>query len=262
MAGRNGVRTQNAAAEFTLPQGEIERLIGAAGSLRNRVLVELLAFTGLRREEAVNLDVEDLDLQRKRLVVREGKGGKSRVVPFSDRWAADVKGMLGKRQKGPLFLSTHGKGQRLNVRSVNHVVATAGKRAGLTNPNLTRKWKGINPHLLRHSFARYYLSQGGDLRKLSQILGHASVAITHAVYGTASDEEVNTEYARIMGGVFLSAPEPPQAPSPVQETTAAEEGTARRRPATRKAAPPAPRGEASDSRLTMEAFQRDVMGRG
>jgi len=197
MAGRNGVKTQNGAAEFTLTQDETERLIGAAGNLRNRVLVELLAFTGLRREEAVNLDIEDVDLTRLRLVVCSGKGGKSRVVPFNDRWAADVKALCGKRQRGPVFLSTHGKGQRLDVRAVNYILTTAGKEAGLTNPNPRRV--GINPHLLRHSFARYYLAQGGDLRKLSQILGHESVAITHAIYGTASEEEIGAEYARIMG---------------------------------------------------------------
>jgi len=197
MAGRNGVKRQNEAAEFTLTQDEIERLIAAAGNLRNRTLIGLLYFTGLRREEAVNLDVEDVDLTRSRLVVREGKGGKSRVVPFNDRWAADVKALLGKRQKGPLFLSTHGKGQRLDVRAVNYVVESAGKKAGLTNPHPDRK--AINPHLLRHSFARYYLGQGGDLRKLSQILGHESVEITHRVYGSASEEEVGLEYGKIMG---------------------------------------------------------------
>jgi len=197
MGKANGGRKQNDAAEFTLTQDEVERLIKAAGSLRNRVLVELLAFTGLRREEAVNVDIEDVDCGRLRVVVKNGKGEKQRIVPISQRLAADVTALAGKRRKGPLFLSTHGKAQRLDVRAVNYVVADAGKRAGITNPNPNRK--DVNPHLLRHTFARHWLSAGGDLRKVSQVLGHESVEITHRVYGTASEEEVAGEYARIFG---------------------------------------------------------------
>jgi len=80
---------------------------------------------------------------------------------------------------------------------VNHIVARAGELANLKNPNPKRRQ--INPHLLRHSFARHYLSRGGDIRLVSQILGHQDVAITHSVYGTASQEEIQKEYDRIMG---------------------------------------------------------------
>jgi len=72
-----------------------------------------------------------------------------------------------------------------------------GAKAGISNPN--PRLVNINPHLLRHSFARHYLAKGGDLRKLSQLLGHANVAITHAVYGTASEEEMQDEYRTLMG---------------------------------------------------------------
>jgi site-specific recombinase XerD len=46
--------------------------------------------------------------------------------------------------------------------------------------------------------ARHYLAKGGDIRKLSQLLGHANVAITHAVYGTASEEEMQDKYRQLM----------------------------------------------------------------
>jgi len=190
-------KSQNQAAEFTLTREEIARLIDAAGSLRNRVLVEVLAYTGIRREEAVNLDIADVDASRLRLVVRAGKGDKARIVPITPHVAESVRALAGRRRAGALFLSTHGKVQRLDVRAVNYIIADAGKRAGLTNP--CPKRVNINPHLLRHSFARFYLSQGGDLRKVSQILGHESVEITHRIYGTASEEEIASEYADIMG---------------------------------------------------------------
>lgn len=195
MNGGNGSRKQNEASEFTLTQDEVRRLIEAAGIQRNRVLIEVLAFTGLRRAEAVALNVEDVDAVRLRAIVRDGKGEKSRIVPITQRLATDVKALAGKRKTGPVFLSTHGKNQRLDERAVNYIVADAGKRADITNPNPSRV--EVNPHLLRHTFARHWLSAGGDLRKVSQVLGHESVEITHRIYGTASEEEVADDYSRV-----------------------------------------------------------------
>ena len=189
------MKSQNQAAEFTLSEEEVQRLIEATTTFRNRVLIKTLYLTGMRREELCNLDVSDAQLDRNRFLIRHGKGDKSRIVPFADSLTGDLRALVGRRSKGPVFVSQ--RGGRLDPRTVNYIIEKAGKDANLTNPNPERKT--INPHLLRHSFARHYLHNGGRMHLLSQILGHANVSITHAVYGTASEEEIQEEYRRVMG---------------------------------------------------------------
>ena len=196
MVERRANNHQNKASEFCLGEEEIRRLIEAAPSLRDKVLVEVLYYAGLRREEACNLRIEDVDLQRHRIWVAAGKGGKSRFVPITEGVAQDLKRLIGRRRKGYVFTSQRSK--QLSPRTVNHIVAKVGKLAGVKNPN--PRLRHLNPHLLRHSFARHYLKRGGDLRKLSQILGHSSVVVTHSTYGTASEEEIADEYRRLMSG--------------------------------------------------------------
>ncbi|MCK5827936.1 tyrosine-type recombinase/integrase, partial [Candidatus Bipolaricaulota bacterium] len=191
-----GTNHQNSAAEFTLSPEEIQCLFKAARSTRNELLVQVLYYGGIRRQELCDLDVPDIQWDRERVVIRSGKGGKSRTVLLPVSVLYDLKKHLGRRRVGPVFQSER-KGKRLSVRGVNHIVATIGERAGVSNPN--PRLVNVNPHLLRHSFARHYLAKGGDIRKLSQLLGHANVAITHAVYGTASEEEMMGEYRRLMG---------------------------------------------------------------
>lgn len=186
--------SQNHAAEFTLSEHEVEKLIDATRTFRDRVLIRTLATTGIRREELCNLDVSDVQLDRRRLLIRHGKGDKSRIVPMAVSLTNDLKVLIGRRTTGPVFVSQ--RGGRLVPRTVNHVVARAGKLASIINPNPKRM--EINPHLLRHTFSRRYLKKGGRMHVLSQILGHANVAITHSVYGTASEEEIQEEFDAIV----------------------------------------------------------------
>ncbi len=196
MGKTNGTNHQNSAAEFTLSLDEIQQLFEAARNTRDELIVRVLYFGGIRRQELCDLDVPDIQWDRERVVIRSGKGGKSRTILLPLSVLEGLRKHLGRRRVGPVFQSER-KGKRLSVRGVNHIVATIGDRAGVSNPN--PRLVNVNPHLLRHSFARHYLAKGGDIRKLSQLLGHANVAITHAVYGTASEEEMQEEYRRLMG---------------------------------------------------------------
>jgi len=189
--------SQNSAAEFELSEEQIHKLIRSVRSFRDRVILELLYFCGLRRFEVCALDVPDIDFSNHWLVIRNGKGAKSRIVPLGDDLANDLGALVGRKQAGPVFLSL--RGERLSTRSVSHIVERAGQIAELRNPNPRRA--NISPHLLRHSFARHFLRRGGRMHVLSQILGHASIATTHAVYGTASTEDVGNEYERVFSGI-------------------------------------------------------------
>lgn len=177
------------AAAYHLQLSEIKKLFFTTNSFRDRCLLKSLFWAGLRREEAVNLDVRDIDFERKRIKVR-GKGDKIRTVPIiDDEFLHDIKHLLGGRTDGPVFSKSNG--QQLTVRMVNHITRIAGEKAGLKNPN--PKLQHINPHIFRHSIARFLKSKGFAAEWVQNFLGHASYKTTMDMYGTLSIDEMQQE---------------------------------------------------------------------
>jgi integrase/recombinase XerC len=144
--------------------------------LRDVALLELLYGTGLRVSELCALDLTDIDRGRygvAMLIVRRGKGGKSRQVPIggaADRALAAYLPARGALAASGAALFVNAGGRRLTPRSVQRLV----KRwtiAGGVHADAT-------PHSLRHSFATHLLDEGVDLRAIQELLGHASLAST------------------------------------------------------------------------------------
>ncbi|HEU4614372.1 MAG TPA: tyrosine recombinase XerC [Kofleriaceae bacterium] len=144
--------------------------------LRDQALLELIYATGLRVSEACALDTTDIDRDRYGVpivLVRRGKGGKSREVPLGGAADRAVAAYLPARHElkatgAALFVNA--AGERLTPRSVQRMV----KRwtiAGGVHANAT-------PHGLRHSFATHLLDEGVDLRSIQELLGHASLSST------------------------------------------------------------------------------------
>lgn len=148
---------------------------------RDRALLELLYSTGIRVDELVSRDVEDLDFTEEVLKVR-GKGNKERLVPVGrpaleavGNWLPQRLQLMRERaargrqvEDRALFLN--GQGSRLSARSVERTVRAYGERAGLV--------QAVTPHALRHSFATHLLEMGADLRSVQELLGHASLSTT------------------------------------------------------------------------------------
>ncbi len=152
----------------TLDQDHVESLLRVAGP-RDRLLLLLLLDTGLRLSEVVDLRVEDV-LPGGYLQVR-GKGSKERIVP--------VGGIVEQRLRNYLT-----RGRHPIVRTVDHVfLRRDGRpmtRAAVYNAlkRLRRRAKvsaRCNPHTFRHTFAKFYLLNGGDLFSLQRILGHSTL---------------------------------------------------------------------------------------
>lgn len=195
-------RTQHKASEFTLSLAEIRRLLtyadpseGAPNLLRNRTLLKVLYYCGLRRTEAASLDIRDVDFERGDLHI-VGKGDKERVVPVPPELLSDLRALIRKRKAGPIFLSQ--KGGSIRPDHVNTILQKAAESAGVTNPNPRRKH--VNPHILRHSFVRHFLDAGGDLRTAAAIAGHEDPATTARIYGTPSIEYNRRQYERWLEG--------------------------------------------------------------
>lgn len=143
--------------------------------LRDQALLELIYSTGLRVSEACGLDVGDIDRDRygtPMVLVRRGKGGKSRQVPLggaADRaLAAYEPARRGLGGGTALFLNA--EGGRLTPRSVQRMVKRWSIAGGVHEI--------ATPHGLRHSFATHLLDGGVDLRTIQDLLGHASLAST------------------------------------------------------------------------------------
>ncbi len=183
----------------TLSGEEIARLLTAPPAestlgLRDRAFLELMYASGLRVSELCNLQVEDLDLERSVLIVRRGKGGKDRMVPFGrpareslQQYLVRARPVLVREKTGSaLFLSE--RGTALSRKTIWHWITHYAGQAGLQRP--------IKPHQLRHSFATHLLQGGADLRAIQEMLGHASIATTQ-IYTTVEAKrlvEIHSRY--------------------------------------------------------------------
>src|SRR6266436_5664488 len=98
---------QLAASAYHLRPADVRKLLLAAPNFRDRCLIKTLWWLGVRRRELLlQLDIRDLDVARKRVTVREGKGGKIRVIPLiDDEYLSDLLMLIGSRKTGPIFLS-------------------------------------------------------------------------------------------------------------------------------------------------------------
>jgi integrase len=183
------MRRQFGRAGFTLSYNEVKVIINSAKSYRDRCLIKCLYYAGLRRAEVVNLDVRDVDLQRRRIRVI-GKGDKSRVVPLFDLdFMGDLKALIGGQKEGRLF--------PISIREVNWVVQKAGERSGIKHPNTYMKH--INPHLFRHSISRHLKTLKFSLESIQNFMGHESFKTTMDMYGTQGVEEMQAEFDRKFG---------------------------------------------------------------
>lgn len=177
---------------------DVERLLDAAGyagtplAIRDRALLEVLYATGARISEAVGLDVDDLDLPD-RSVLLSGKGGKQRRVPLGsyaaralESYLTQVRPALAAGGRGTPVLFLNSRGGPLSRQSAWLVLRAAAERAGLA--------AGISPHTLRHSFATHLMDGGADVRVVQELLGHSSVTTTQ-IYTLVTVDRLREVYS-------------------------------------------------------------------
>lgn len=164
--------------------------------LRDRAILELLFSSGLRVSELVNLNREDVNLNRREFMVR-GKGDKDRPVFVSEAAADWIKAYFEKRKDNvrPLFIRYSGNKQinlsgnyyRLTARSIQRLIARYALLGGIT--------KHVSPHTLRHSFATDLLMNGADLRSVQAMLGHSNISTTQ-IYTHVTDPHLKAVHEK------------------------------------------------------------------
>ena len=147
----------------------------------------------------IDLDIRDIDFDRKRVQVRTGKGNKTRVVPVIDEeYLSDLKHLIGPKIEGPVFTSTQGAAGKLSPRIINHIVAKTGELARVENPN--PRLRHLNPHILRHSISRWLKQQRFPAEWIQNFLEHESYKTTMDKYGTISIDEMQKLASQKLGG--------------------------------------------------------------
>ena len=156
---------------------------------RNRAIIEVFFSCGLRVSELTNLKLSDLFLTQGFIRVN-GKGGKQRLVPISERaihelelWFDDRRQMnIKPGEEDYVFLNR--RGHHLTRTMILIMVKRQAEAAGIK--------KTISPHTLRHSFATALLKGGADLRIIQELLGHADLGTTE-IYTHMDDESLRQE---------------------------------------------------------------------
>lgn len=142
--------------------------------LRDKVIIELLYTTGIRRSELINLHREDIDFSQKTMKVL-GKRNKERILPLLPSTIFLLKKYYGQRNALPniadqpyVFLSKSGNKvyETLVYRIINHYFSLVSSKVKKS------------PHMLRHTFATHMLNKGADLNSVKELLGHSSLAST------------------------------------------------------------------------------------
>jgi len=194
--------------EYYLNWDEINSIIAAAKNLKESIILKILARTGMRRFELVNLRVKDLDFERKRLFIEKGKGAskkdsKSRSVPIDDDTLQSLKFYLESRKTGFLVQSNK-KSEGISLSQINRIVANCAIRANVKNPN--PKLKNMNPHIFRHSFSRLSLAAGIPFNMVQKIAGHADARTTLQMYGVPSISDTQEIYEEKLIEKFKQKP--------------------------------------------------------
>ncbi len=203
---RKGVLAEDPTLKVTAPKAP-KRLLGALRQeetaqlftkvafpegyegARDRLLLELLYATGMRRSELIQLETGDVDYEQQRLLIR-GKGQKERLVPVARPLLEQITQFLSLRVELPgagsqTALLLTGKGKPMYPKLVYNIVR---KYLAAVSPN-----EKLGPHALRHSFATHLSENGAELNAIKALLGHSSLASTQ-IYTHNTIERLRAVY--------------------------------------------------------------------
>jgi len=153
-----------------LSAGEVQRLLDAATAGRDRVLLQVAYGCGLRLSELTHLRVADIDSARMVIHVRQGKGGKDRLVPLSLRLLEELRAYWRMQRPRTWLFPGHKPERPITTSNVQRRLGRLVKQVGLS--------KHCSMHTLRHNYATHLLEAGVDLLTLKALLGHTSLQTT------------------------------------------------------------------------------------
>ena len=182
-----------------LSRDEVQRMEDAAATERDKLILRLLADTGIRLGELLGLRAVDLiERDRNHYLRVRGKGDKERLVPIPRLWRRLQRYVEHGRPKDTaadrIFLGLrrrpHGEYEPLTESGVEQSVHALAERAGIN--------KRVYPHLLRHSYATWALNRGMNPIMLAEILGHSSLLMIQRNYAHVTPADAHELMAKLL----------------------------------------------------------------
>ncbi len=168
--------------------------------IRDRAMIEIMYSSALRRREMMELDLGDVDLAERRVLIRRSKARKDRVVPvgaeaarWMRRYLSESRPVLERDSSlQAFFLTTHGLRFQRNL--PNTLLGNYGRMAGIA--------RRVTPYTMRHTCATHMLQAGADIRHIQELLGHEEIKTTQ-VYTHVAIADVKEAHRRFhpRGGI-------------------------------------------------------------
>ena len=159
---------------------ELVQVFNACKTTSERVTISLLAYTGLRATEACQLNIDDIDWASNSLIVRKGKGGKSRRVGLNKALITVLNRYLQEHPNSEALILNHER-KRQTRHGLCRQVERIGKRVG----------HHVTPHVLRRAFVTINANKGRPLQMLQMACGHSNIKTTRDYCLTSEQEVIN-----------------------------------------------------------------------
>lgn len=149
---------------------ELERMRAACANPRQKAIVDFLYSTGCRASETCDAMISDVDFEKRTVLIRNGKGGKQRIVYLNSESVVSLRAYLMTRSDdcGFLFVSTRGA-HHITSKSLRRAINIIATSAGIEH---------VHPHILRHTMATVALRNGMPVEQVKECLGHSSIKTT------------------------------------------------------------------------------------
>lgn len=171
----------------TLTEAEVAVIIASAKNIREKSILTLLAYSGIRNNELCNVRVKDVDCGHNALHVELGKGAKDRNIPISGECTRMIMRYMAEypREQDEFLFTTMRKNTQFTPWALRLLVNTVVGRTGIK--------KRVHPHLFRHSLASNMIARGASPITIQGILGHAFIETT-MIYIRTKDKYLDAAY--------------------------------------------------------------------
>jgi|GEM_PF-1235002 len=220
---------KNKASEYTLNSDDVKAIINNTDTTRDKLIIELLAFTGCRRQELVLLRIKDINLELEQInmptvkqekQMTKDKRGKQidapkvtklqriqiaynhnrRIPIINDDLKRDLKTHIENLSKTRNATSTSRliqsrQSNAITTAMINIIVSKSAELANVKSPNPDRRH--VHPHQFRHTFVRYAIKYGLNFKVIQKMVGHTNMATTFSMYGEPSWQDKKDELAKM-----------------------------------------------------------------
>ena len=183
----------DAAIRKPLEPLELEYMRLACKNYREKAMVDFLYSTGCRVSEVCNAKLKDIDWDKKTLIIRNGKGGKSRYTYLNAECEVSLRYYLQYRKSNSEYIFAPARqcnSDHIKPRAIQNMIKKIAERAGLSDHDIT-------PHTFRHTTATRALHNGMPIEQVQRLLGHSQIQTT-LVYAEVNDDQVRENHIKCM----------------------------------------------------------------